>query len=601
MLQSYFQSMLADRYRGPALVLRLLKEDAYAHRWRYAAAFALMVIGAAATAASAYLLGDSINQAYIHRNPSAIVAIGIALTLVIALRGAASYGHVVILSRISNRIVADNQRRLFDKLLNENVGFFADRHSSEFIARLTTGAAAVSQVLNLLITSVGRDFFSLVALVGVMVVQDPLMSLLTFVIAPPAVFLLRKLIRRTYRIAQSQFAGGTRIIETMQEALQGLTAVKAFTLENEMRRRLDANVVEVEAQSNKMARVSSRASPLMETLGGIAVAIIIIYGGYRVAGTGATPGEFFSFITAFMLAYDPAKRLARLNFELNRGFVGVRVLFEVLDTPPTEPLDDRNPPLVISRARVEFADVTFCYRPNEPAISGVSFVAEPGKVTALVGPSGGGKSTILRLILRLYEPDSGIITIDGQNIAQVSRRSLRQQIAYVGQHVHLFRGTVRENIAFGRVGASEQDIIAAAKAAHAHDFIMAFPAGYDTPVGEHGLQLSGGQRQRIAIARALIKDVPLILLDEATAALDSESERYVQDAVAELCKNRTTIVVAHRLSTIMHADRILVIESGAIVDSGRHDELLHRGGRYASFHRLQLREHAPTEPQTAVS
>ena len=235
----------------------------------------------------------------------------------------------------------------------------------------------------------------------------------------------------------------------------------------------------------------------------------------------------------------------------------------------------------------------FFYRADEPVLRGMSFVAEPGKVTALVGPSGGGKSTVLNLLLRFYEAGAGAITIDGQNIAAVSRHSLRRQIAYVGQTVHLFRGTVRDNIRYGKLGATEAEIVAAAKAAHAHDFIMAFPHGYDTPVGEHGLQLSGGQRQRIEIARALIKDAPIILLDEATASLDSESERHVQEAIAELCKGRTTLVIAHRLSTIMHADRILVIENGAMIESGRHDELLRKSGRYASFYRLQLREQAP--------
>jgi ABC-type multidrug transport system fused ATPase/permease subunit len=220
----------------------------------------------------------------------------------------------------------------------------------------------------------------------------------------------------------------------------------------------------------------------------------------------------------------------------------------------------------------------------------MSFVAEPNKMTALVGPSGGGKSTVLNLVLRFYDPQSGTITIDRQDIATTSRRSLRRQIAYVGQDVQLFSGSIRENIAFGKPGATEAEITAAARAAHAHDFITGFPLGYDSPVGEHGTQLSGGQRQRIAIACALIKNAPIILLDEATAALDSESERHVQEAVAELCKGRTTIVIAHRLSTIMHADRILVVEGGQIVESGRHEELLRRGGRYASFYRLQLQQ-----------
>jgi ATP-binding cassette, subfamily B, bacterial MsbA len=286
--------------------------------------------------------------------------------------------------------------------------------------------------------------------------------------------------------------------------------------------------------------------------------------------------------------------------DLNNSLVGVRVLYEVLDSPVGEPDDNDHPPLQVSAGRVEFADVRFAYRAGTPVLRGASFVAQPGKLTALVGASGGGKSTMLSLLLRLDEIERGRILIDGQDIAGVSRASLRRQIAYVGQVVQLFRGTIRENIALGRLGASEEEIVAAAKAAHAHEFVMGFPAGYDTSVGEHGMQLSGGQRQRIAIARALIKNAPIILLDEATAALDSESERHVQEAVAHLRKGRTTLVVAHRLSTIMDADCILVVENGAVVEAGRHDELLRKGGRYASFYRLQLKEQETPRAPLAV-
>jgi ATP-binding cassette subfamily B protein len=338
----------------------------------------------------------------------------------------------------------------------------------------------------------------------------------------------------------------------------------------------------------------------METLGGFTIALATIYGGYRVINTGATPGEFVSFLAAFLLAYEPAKRLARLNIDLNNNLVGVRVLYEVIDGPSGESSDTDRPPLKLTTARLEFADVRFAYRPNTPVLRGMSFVAQPGKLTALVGPSGGGKTTVLDLILRFYSVDSGRILIDGQDIAGVSRGSLRGQIAYVGQVVQLFRGTIRENIGLGRIGASEAEIVAAAKAAHAHDFILGFPGGYDSPVGEHGMQLSGGQRQRIAIARALIKNAPIILLDEATASLDSESERHVQEAIAELRKGRTTLVIAHRLTTIMHADCILVVENGLVVESGRHDELLRKGGRYASFYRLQLKEQAPATDDESV-
>jgi len=588
-------------YGAASLIRRLLAEQGVVHWRRYAIAFALMAISASCTALSAYLIGNVINEAYVNRSLPGILILGGVTVVLFTTKGLATYGHSVMLSQIGNRIVADNQRKVFDKLLNEGLGFFSDRHSTEFIARLSAGAAAATQVINLLVTSIGRDLLSLVGLVTVMVVQDPYMSLFAFVVAPPAFFLLRKLVRRIYSIARSQFQGGTRIIETLQETLQGIRIVKAFTLEEIMRERFNRNVAAVEHEANKMARVSNRASPLMETLGGCAIAMAIMYGGYRVIETGATPGQFFSFIAAFLLAYEPAKRLARLNIELNSGLVGVRILFEVLDAPPSEPADDNKPALHIKSSLLEFNDVYFAYRSDERVLRGISFVAEPGKLTALVGPSGGGKTTVFNLLLRFYEAERGKIVIDGQDIRQVSRRSLRHQIAYVGQDVFLFRGTVRENIAFGKPDASEDEIFAAAKAAYAHDFILSFPRGYDTPVGEHGLQLSGGQRQRVAIARALIKNAPIILLDEATAALDSESELQVREAMEHLCQGRTTLAVAHRLHTISHADRIFVIEEGQAVESGRHDELLLKNGRYASFYRLQLKEQEAPTPIAALA
>jgi ATP-binding cassette subfamily B protein len=572
------------------LIRRLLLEHAAPHWARYVVAFALMAVAAGATALGAYLIGDVINQAYVDRSVSGIITLGLATAFIFMIKAAAHYFSSVQLARIGNRIVADNQRRMFRRIIRQNLSFFAERHSTEFLARMTAGANAASQVLGLLFTAFGRDLLSLIGLVIVMIVQDPIMSLVSFVVVPPAFLMLRKMVRRIQGIARNQFTGGARILETMQETVQGIRIVKAYSLENEMRARLESDVAALEKESNKWARVAHRASPLMEALGGFAIAAGVIYGGFRVIETDATPGQFASFIAAFMLAYEPAKRLARLNIDLNSGLVGVRILFEIIDTPPSEPREDGKPVLVLTTARVEFDNVYFTYRPGEPVIRGLSFVAEPGKVTALVGPSGSGKSTVFNLLLRFYEVGSGRIAIDGQDIASVARNSLRQQIAYVGQDVYLFHGSIRDNIAIGKPGASEAEIIAASKAAHAHEFICAFPNGYDAPVGERGTQLSGGERQRIAIARALIKNAPIILLDEPTASLDSESERLVQDAIAHLCKGRTTIVIAHRLHTITHADRILVIENGAISESGRHEELLRKGGRYAAFYRLQFKD-----------
>ncbi|HEY2229724.1 MAG TPA: ABC transporter ATP-binding protein [Xanthobacteraceae bacterium] len=595
MLQSFIPPSATDPGSTLGVIRRLVVEFGLGQWRRYALAFALMGVAAACTAIPVYLIGNLVNLANVDHNFPGVVALGLGAACIYAIKGAATYGQTVILSRIANHIIAENQRRLFSKLLDESIGFFANRHSSEFAARLVAGAAAATQVLNLLITSIGRDLFSLIGLVGVMVLQDPLLSIGTLIVCPPAMLMLRKMVKRIRGIARTQFTGGTRILETLQETLQGIRIVKAFTLEDVLRTRFDANVAAVEREANKMARVANRTSPMMEILGGFAIAGAVIYGGHRVIENAASAGALFSFITAFLLAIEPAKRLARFNIDLTSNLVAVHILFEIIDSPATEPADDDRPQLALKDARVEFSRVHFAYRAGDPVLRDLSFVAEPARVTALVGHSGGGKSTILNLIPRFYEVTSGVIAIDGQNVATVSRKSLRRQIAYVGQDVFLFHGTIRDNIAYGKLGASEAEIKAAAAAAHAHDFIMGFPAGYDTPVGERGLQLSGGERQRISIARALVRNAPIILLDEATAALDSESERHVQDAIAKLCLGRTTIVIAHRLATVMHADRILVIESGQIVETGRHDDLLRAGGLYASFCRLQLEQREQPE------
>ncbi len=582
------------------LIHRLLAEHGRSNWKRYAAAFVFMGIAAGCTAMSAFLIGKVVNEAYVARSFSGVVSVSVLVIVIFTLKGLSNYGQAVILARIGNRIVALNQRRMFDKLLQQGLAYFADRHSSEFMARLGYAANAASQVLNLMITAIGRDVLTLIGLIGVMVYQDPVLSLIGLVVMPPAVLVLRKMIKRVRNIVLTQYGGNARVLETMQETIRGFRVVKAFNLEEEMRKRIDRDVDTIEQAANKLARVSNRSSPMMESLGGIAIALVLLYGGYRVLVMNATPGEFVSFITAFLLAYEPAKRLARLNIDLHNGLVGVQMLFELLDSPPTERDDAGSPELRISGGRIEFSDVTFSYRATEDVLCGLSFVAEPGQVTALVGPSGGGKTTVLNLLLRFYDVGGGRILIDGQDIAQVRRRSLRERLAYVGQDVFLFRGTVRDNIAWGRPGAGENEIVAAAQAAFAHDFIMEFPAGYDTPVGEHGAQLSGGQRQRIAIARALIKDAPIVLLDEPTASLDSESEKRVQDAIARLCEGRTTLVIAHRLHTIAHADRIHVIEKGRVVESGRHEPLLRAGGRYADFFRLQFRDMSAQDRVVAI-
>jgi ATP-binding cassette, subfamily B, bacterial MsbA len=579
---------LVSRDGDAWLIYRVLAEHGAAHWKGYAATLTLMAMSAGSTAAVAYLLGPAVNAIYSDRDLATLLVLCVITIVLFCAKGLATYGQAVLLARIGNRITAENQRRIFDKLVQEGIGYFADRHSSYFTASVLYGGSSVANVLSLLLLTLGRDVMSLIGLFVVMVMQDPIMSLVGVLVMPPAIFGVRELIKRVKSIAMTQFARGANILQVMQDTVQGFRVVKAFNLEDAMRRRITEDIDSVERAANKMARVSNRSSPLMETLGGCAVALVLLYGGYQALETGAAPGQFVSFIGAFLLAYEPAKRIARLNIELSSGLVGVRILFDLLDSPPAEGNDSGKPDLKVAEGLIEFDDVSFSYRSGEPILRGMCFVAEPRRVTALVGPSGGGKSTILNLLLGFYSADDGTIAIDRRNIADASRRSLRANIAYVGQEPFLFRGSIRDNIMCGMPGASEAQIVAAAKAAFAHDFVMSFPLGYDTQVGEFGSQLSLGQRQRVAVARALIKNAPIVLLDEPTASLDSESEQKVQEALRHLCAGKTTLVIAHRLNTITHADCIHVVEDGMIVESGRHDALLRKGGRYTTFFHLQF-------------
>lgn len=571
-----------------AIIPRLVKTDGRRHARKYAFAFLMMFLVAAATGLTAYLMKDVINKIFVDRNHMAVWLLGGTLIGLYLIKGAAGYVQAVTLAKIGNRIIADYQKRLFDNVLAQGIPFFARQHSTEFLNRMNSGATGARAVLDLLITSIGRDMLTLIFLIAVMVIQEPVMAFVCLVILPVVVLTVRRLIRRARQVVKKNFIGTGKVLQTLQETVQGIRAVKSYNLEDRMRTRMDENIRDLEIGLNTRARVASRTGPLMETLGGMAVGAFVIYAGYSVLNGAKMPGEFFSAITALLLAYEPAKRLARLNLDLAANLTLSRFLFDILDSAPVEAEPVPMPALKVTRGEIEFRNVSFEYRAGEPVLRNVSFTAEAQRTTALVGTSGGGKSTIMSLIERFYEPSSGTISIDSQDIAAHSRHSLRDQIAYVSQDLFLFSGTVRENIRLGKPGATDEEFIAAAKAAHAHDFIMSFENGYDTPVGEHGTQLSGGQRARISIARAFLKNAPILLLDEPTAALDAESEKEVQRALDDLRKSRTTLLIAHRLQTVMSADKICVVDDGSIVETGSHQELLARRGRYHAFYRLQF-------------
>jgi ATP-binding cassette subfamily B protein len=570
------------------LIARLLGDQGAKHWKGYAFATAMTVVVAATTTASAWIMKDIVNEIFVAKKLIAVWIIGGAIVAIYAVKGFSTYGQTVVLARVANAIVADVQRRIFDKMLAMKLAFYDARHSSEFIARQAFISQSASGTLNMLITALARDVLTMIGLFWVMLAQDPVMSALALIVTPGVVVGIRDLGGRVKTVMLNEFYGFMIILESLQETALGMRVVKAFTLEPFMRERQRAAIASFERAANKLSTVGARSSPLTESLAGVAMAIIVVYGGLRVIKTGQPPGDFFAFITALMLAFEPAKRVARLHIDLTSSLIGVEMLYQFLDEPSQEIERGDEPELRVTNGRIEFRDVRFAYRPGEPVLRGLHFVAEPGQTTALVGRSGGGKTTAMNLILRFYEPESGAVLVDGQDIGEASRASLRRQLAYVGQETFLFKGSVGENIAMGRPGASREEIVDAAKAAHAHEFILGFERGYDSPCGEHGMQLSGGQRQRIAIARAFLKDSPIILLDEATSALDSESERAVQDALKTLCAGRTTLVIAHRLSTIVNADKICVIEDGQVCESGRHAELMAKRGAYLRLQQTQF-------------
>lgn len=575
--------------KGPwPIIARLFREGWRKYLPGYAVASFFMLFVAATTALTAWIIGDVVDDVFIDQDVNQLLLLAGGIFAISAIRGISLYGSAVALARTGNRIVADMQKRLYDHVLNLGVGYFDKTHSSLLITAISNRVSSAAGVLNTVLTSFVRDFLSVVGLVTVMVIKNPILSVIVLVIGPIALIGVSGLVKRIRKVARAEFGGMAQIIASMQETAAGVRIIKAFNLESAMRTRMQTSVEDVRQRRDKIAVIRARTSPLMETLGGFAVAGVILWAGYSTIYAGQKPGSFMSFITAILLAYEPAKRLANTRVGLERNVVGVRFVYEILDTPVTMDSNLDGPDLKVSAGGIRFEKVRFGYRRNKPVLKKFNFVAEPGKVTALVGPSGSGKSTIMNLIERFYDVQDGTITIDDQDISKVRIASLRDQIAIVSQHTTIFRDTIRENIRFGRPSATDEEVEEAARNAMAYDFIMNTPDGFDTELEEGTGSLSGGQVQRISIARAMIRDAPIILLDEATSSLDSESEHQIQLAFDHLMAGRTTIVIAHRLSTILGADKICVLVNGQVVESGKHAELLASGKQYARLYQLQF-------------
>ncbi|TIU46634.1 MAG: ABC transporter ATP-binding protein [Mesorhizobium sp.] len=571
-----------------AVLRRILSENGRDHRWSYVVAVTCLLIVSGTTAFTAWIMAPMINQIFYERRGDMIVWICAGFMGASLLRGFAGYGQAVALAKIGNNLVARYQKRSFDHLMKLGVNFFNDTRSGRLAAQVNENVGGVRDLLSLTLTSISRDAVTLVALVGVMIYQDPVLSLSSLLIGPPLIWAVVYITRRLRRINRESVLINSRLNGSVQEATQGIAIVKAFTLEQELARRIGIMADTAEQRNNKIARVSERLSPISEILGGLAITAVLAYSGYRALVLGQPPGAVFSFITALIMAYDPARRLARTQVGMERALVNARMIYELLDLEPKQGDAPDAVEARITTGEVRFENVTFGYNADMPVLRDLSFTAAAGKVTAIVGASGAGKSTLVALLQRFYDVDQGGIVVDGQDISKVTKHSLRQSIAYVAQAPYLFEGTIRDNIRYGRLSATDAEIEQAAKQAAADEFIRQQPQGYDTPVGEGGSTLSGGQRQRVSIARAIVRQAPILLLDEATSALDNEAEARVQEALTHVMEGRTTIVIAHRLSTVVNADHIIVLEEGRLVEEGTHATLMaDPNSIYARFHRIQ--------------
>ena len=572
-----------------SLLWRLLRESLPEHRGRYLAAITAMILVALTTSLTAWIMGAIVDSMNDPDNRGRVYLVAAAVAFIFILKGVASFAQMVLMAKAGNRIVAQKQSQLYRRLLEQGVAFFNCAESSDVIMRVTQSAHMARRVIDTIVTGYIRDLLTLIGLVAVMFYQQPFLSLVCLIVGPAALYGVQRILAKVRAVMAQEMAGLAEIIRVVQETSTGARVVKAFALESLMASRMESAVRQVEKRANKMVRLEAATTPLMDMITGFAIAAIVMLSSVNLFGQSAgTPGQLMSFVTAFLMAYEPAKRLSRMRVNIESGMVGVQMMYDLLDQPRTMVEAPDAVDLPEGPASLKLEDVRFSYTNGKAVIDGLTLEFPQGKTTALVGPSGGGKSTLLNLILRLYDPIEGRILIDGCDLRQATFASLRRRISYVGQDTFLFSATVMENLRIVRPEASDEEVVEASRTAHAEEFIRNLPNGYDTPIGENGTFLSGGQRQRLAIARAVLRRSPILLLDEATSALDSHSEALVRDALERVTSGVTTIVVAHRLSTVIRADRICYLEQGQVAEAGSLEELLQRNGKFRALYDEQF-------------
>ena len=573
------------------------------HWHRLAIAMVCMVGVAICTAALPYLVQPVLDDIFIKKKAEMLKFLSIVVFLVFTVKALTEWGHAYLMSYVGQRIVAHLRQQLYNHLQRLPLSFFDRMPTGLLMSRVTNDVNLIQGAVSNAITGLLKDPLTLIGLLVVMFARDWQLSLIAMVVLPFAFFPVVKFGRMLRRISTKSQESMGDISVILQETISGSRIVKAFGMEEYEKERFSRENIRYFRYLMKSVMVRALSSPLMEFLGGIAIVFVILYGGYRVIQEVSTPGEFFSFLGALLLLYEPIKRLSRINNVVQEGIAAATRIYDVLDTSPgiqDAPDAIELPPI---QQELELRNVQFRYE-NEPVLKDINLKVSAGEVIAIVGVSGAGKSTLVDLIPRFYEVSEGTVLIDGIDVRNVTMDSLRNQIGIVTQQTILFNDTVRNNIAYGDISQSDGEIIAAAKAANAYDFIMKMDQGFDSVIGEQGARLSGGERQRLCIARALLKNAPILILDEATSSLDSEAELEVQNALENLMAGRTTLVIAHRLSTIKNADRIVVISNGRIVEEGRHDELLECDGEYCRLYDMQfaqLDSNSTVATETTVS
>ena len=561
------------------------------YRARFIGAFACSGLVALLTGVYAWLMKPVLDGIFIEKNEQLWLVLPLVLMGVAGLKALFSYGVGYLMAYVTSRIIADIRQDLFQQLIRLPVGFHDANTSGRLVSRMVNDVGLMASAASNVLKDIFQNALTFLAMVGVIFYQNWKLAGLSAIVIPLSAVTMVRIGKRLRKLATSGQEQMGDLSSMLQETMAGIRMVKAFGREEAEGARFKAYNRTFLATTLKTNQVWSIGSSHMEIIGVVGVAGIIWYGGYLVINGVMTPGALFSFLAAMLLAYTPIRKLSGANNIIQQALAAAERVYDVMDLKTESSQDRGTVALAGIRQGIEFQGVTMRYEGQaEPALAGISFEIKAGEVVALVGSSGSGKTTLVSLLPRFYEPTEGRILLDGIPLTSYQLGSLRAHIGIVSQDIVLFDDTVSNNIAFGKTGAGQSEIEHAAKSAYAHDFILRLPQGYETVIGERGVKLSGGERQRVAIARAILRDPPLLILDEATSALDTESERIVQLALANLMKNRTTLVIAHRLSTIQNADRIVVLDRGAIVETGSHEELLRRGGVYHRLHTLQFQD-----------